>query len=441
MDKIINNIYDWKQPYQSITSDIFLTKEFSEDTKLTAQFNGSYGAGLYSYRNIDDAELENNVNQAYLYGQANFYHTFNAKFSLSAAANLVVDKFSGTEIQYKNDKLATQNIWNHNKITLQYRSKRIINRTGVEFVVSSYDETYSFNADYEHNVQNNFVSIYNDTKLYTAKNLTASIGLRSEYSLYLKTFNLAPRLYLAYKLNPENIFSVAAGDYFQLPLLDYLKISDNLDFVSVRKATASYGYVSKLSKFQIDTYYKKYRNIVACRQGQFIDNSGKGYGWGADVFWKSNFKTLEYWLTYSYNDTKKQYDDFSESVAPPDISRHVFNVTLKYWIAPLQSLVGASYNISSGAPYYNDEFPRIRLGTTPFRSRLDMSWSFLPKPWIVIHFGCQNVFDKNNIYGYEYSKHNPGKRRAITATYSRFFIVGVFITFSSSKTLNQLKDL
>jgi hypothetical protein len=440
-DKIINGIYKGIKPYQSINMDMFLTKEFSTDTKLTAQFNGNYGAGLYSYRNVDDIQLENDVKQTYIYGQVNFYHTFDSKLSLSAAANMIVERSSGTEVQYENDKSLTKNIWNHNKITLQYRSGKIVNRTGVEFIFNPYEETYTLDADYSRSVRNSLAGIYSDTKLFLNANLTASAGLRGEYSIYLKKFNFAPRLYLAYRLNTENILSVAAGDYFQLPSMDYLKISDNIDFTSVRKATASYSYVKKESKFQIDTYYKKYNDAIAYFTGQFIDNSGYGHGWGADVFWKNYFKTLEYWLTYSYNNTRKKYDSFSEAVVPPYVARHSFNITLKYWIAPLKSLAGLSYNITSGAPYYSDEFPRTVSGTTPFRSRSDISWSYLPKQWIVIHFGCQNVLNKKNIYGYEYSKISPGVRKEITAAYSRLFIVGVFITFSRSQTLNQLKSL
>jgi hypothetical protein len=442
LEKTVSSIYNSKKPYQSVNTDLFLTKEFATGTKLTAQANGNYGAGLYTYNNVDGIEFENDIKQAYIYGQLNFYHTFdNSKLSLSAAANLIVDRYSGTEVKQQNDKLVTQNVWNHNKITLQYRSGKIVNRTGVEFIVNPYEETYSFDVDYSRNISNRLVAVYNDAKLLLSRNLTASAGLRGEYSVYLKRFNLAPRLYLAYRLNAENILSIAAGDYFQLPSMDYLKMSDNIGFTSVRKATASYSYVNKNNKFQFDAYYKQYNDAVAYRQSQFIDNSGYGRGWGADVFWKSDFKTLEYWVTYSFNNTKKKYDDFSEAVVPPYVARHSFNLTTKYWIAPLKSLIGTSYNISSGTPYYSDEFPRTKSGVTPFRSRADFSWSYLPKQWIVVHFGCQNILGKKNIYGYEYSRITPGLRKEITAAYSRFFIVGVFITLSHSKTLNQLKSL
>jgi hypothetical protein len=433
--------YEWKKPYQSIFSDIFLIKEFSPATKITAQFNGSYSAGTYSGKNIDGVELENRFKQTYLYGQLNFYHTFNPKFSLSAASNIMIDKLSASGLQYSDDKSVTENVWNHNKITLQYKSGRITNRSGVEWIGNPYTETYSFITDYLQKMSNNLASVFNDTKLFLSNNLTANVGLRGEYSVYLKKTNLAPRLYLAYQPAAGNIFSVALGDYFQLPTRDYLKIADNLDFASVRKISAAYSYVKNTGKLQLDAYYKRYRNLVTYSQEAIYNYSGNGYGYGADVFWKSNFKTLEYWLTYSYNHTRKKYDDFPKAVAPPYVAAHALNLVLKYWAAPLKSMLSVSPFVSSGSPYYSPVFPHEKLGVTPYRSRLDVSWSYLPKQWIIVHFGCQNVLGRKNIYGYEYSAANPGLRREITASTDRFLFLGVFITISQSKKLNQLKSL
>ena len=436
--KITESENVWKNPYQSIVSDIFLSKEFSPDTKITAQLNGSYANGCYSYKNVDGTTLENNLTQSYLYGQLNVYHSFDDVFSLSAASNFIVDCFSGTGLQSENDKSVTQNRWNHTKITLQYKMRKIINRSGAEFIANPYRETYTSDVIYRRKLQNNLVSLYNDTKFFLSNNLTASVGLRGEYSVYLKKTNLAPRLYIAYRLKRGSTLSVAAGDYFQLPATDYLKITDKLDFASVRKITASYGYVEKDNKFQFDVYSKKYRHLATYSQEQLLDNSGNGYGWGADVFWKNQFKALEYWATYSFNHTRKKYMGFPEAIAPPYVSKHAFNLTLKYLVAPLKSLLAANSYLASGMRYFDNA---MKPETTPFHSRLDLSWSYLPTQWIVIHWGCQNVLGRKNIYGYEYSKIHPGLRKAITAENDRFVFVGVFITLSRSKTANQLKSL
>jgi hypothetical protein len=439
------NQYNWEKEYQQIAADLFLTKEFSANTKMTAQFNGSYAGGAFSCENIDNILLESDIKKTYLYAQLNFYHTFNNRFSMSIAGNLVIDKLSGSDVQTKADKLTTQETWNHNKISMQYKHGKLVNRMGVEFMYNPYKESYSTEQNYTVKPVNKLYSMYNDLKLFITNNISVSAGIRGEYSEYLQKFNIAPRIYAGYRLNPKNIFSVSAGKYFQLPSMNYIKQSSDMDFVSVTKATVSYGYVKANSKFQIDAYYKKYKKIVTYSQGQYMPeaftNAGNGYGCGVDVFWKNNFKRLEYWLTYSYNNTKKQYDLFTQAVAPPYVSPHSFNITLKYWIEAWRSMVGTNYNISHGAPYYSDILPYAQAGVTPFRNRLDISWSYLPANWIIIHFGCQNVLGYKNIYGYEYSKINTAVKKAITASDTRFIFLGVFLTFSKSKTVNELKNL
>ncbi|MDR0865879.1 MAG: hypothetical protein LBO74_13250, partial [Candidatus Symbiothrix sp.] len=309
--KLFPDQYHWKKYYQQLAFDFFLTKEFSPQTKMTAQIHASSAGGDYLYETIDSIRMENDLKQNYLYAQLNLYHIFNNRFSLSIAGNIVIDQFSGTDVEYQNDKINTRNSWNHNKINLQYRAGRLTNRTGVELIVNPYHATYTFGKEYAVTVQNNLASVYNDTKLFLTNNLTASIGIRGEYSNYLNRFNLATRLYIGYRLNRTNIISASLGEYFQLPAMEYLKQTNILDFTSVNKATVSYSYVKKSSKFQWDAYYKKYANAITYQQGDRqatdIANAGKGQGWGTDVFLKNNFKNLEYWLSYSFNNTQKQY--------------------------------------------------------------------------------------------------------------------------------------
>ncbi|MDR1631838.1 MAG: hypothetical protein LBR97_02985 [Dysgonamonadaceae bacterium] len=444
--QLFPDTYDWRKPYQQLAFDFFLTKEFSPRTKITAQVHTSRAGGVYAFENVDSIRMENHLKQSYFYAQLNVYHIFNKRFSLSAAGNVVIDQFGGTDMQYRNDKLDERNIWSHNKINVQYKNSKLTNRTGIEGIANPYRETYFYDRNYTTSISSHLVSVYNDTKFFLSNNLTASAGLRGEYSVYLKRFNLAPRLYIGYRLQRRHILSASFGEYFQLPAMRYLKRSDAMDFTSVDKATVSYSYLpNRNSKLQVDAYYKKYKNAVTYREGQWqapeTGNDGKGTGYGADVFLKNNYKTLEYWFSYSYNHTKKQYDWFPEAVVPEYVARHSFNATLKYWLAPLKSLLSANYGITSGTPYYKAIYPYNELGRTPLRNSLSLSWSYVPKPGLVVHFACQNVFGYKNIYGYEYSTIHPENRREITNPESRFLFLGVFMTLSNNKKLNQLKNL
>ncbi|GHT12376.1 TonB-dependent receptor [Bacteroidia bacterium] len=441
--RLIPRSYEWNKYYNQLTADFFLTKEFSPKTKMTMQANLSKAGMEYTYDNIDNLRITNGLNQDYLYAQVNLYHALDAKWSLSLASNIVAENFTATQMQLKDEK---QSVWNHSKLNLQYSNGKVTNRSGIEWINNPFSETYTAGPDeLSLEMNNRLMSLYNDTKLILTNQLTANIGLRGEYSNYLKRFNLAPRLYLGYALNPENIVSVSAGQYFQLPATEYLKWDNRVDFTSVDKATFSYSYVKQSSKFQLDTYCKKYNKVLTWETGTLqpenLSNHGDGTAWGADIFWKSDFKRVEYWLTYSYNHTKKQYGAFLGKVSPDYVVPHAFNASLKYFLTPFKSLLSASYNITSGAPYYSESSPYEQLGVTPFRNRFDFSWSYLPVNWIIINAGCQNILGAENIYGYRYSQAQPGIRQAITNPDKRFFFLGVFITLSHNKKLNQLKNL
>lgn len=443
--RLFPDAYQWEKYYNEWFGDVFLVNEFSPRTKLMAQVNLSHADGTYRYENVDSVSFHNALKSNYAYAQANLFHTINSHWSLSLASNVIYDQFSGTDVQYQTDEVETANVWNHNKFNVQYQQGKIVNRSGVEFIHNPYDEVYRFYGDHTTSIQNNLLGVYNDTKLFLSENFTASLGLRGEYSLWLKAYNVAPRVYLAYKLKPDHVVSFSLGEYHQLPAMDNLKLSSDLGFTTATKSIFSYSYVKKSSKLQVDTYYKKYKNLVCYTPGLYLpenlDNSGHGEAFGADIFLKHHYKALEYWFTYSYNHTRKQDAYFHKKIQPFYVSEQAFNITLKYWVGPLKSLLGANYNISSGTPYYDKKNPYDCLGTTPLRNRLDLSWSFLPKPWIVINFGCQNVWGYKNIYGYEYSNIHNGLRKEIANPDKRFFFLGIFVTLSQSKELNQLKNL
>lgn len=443
--QIVTDAYDWQKPFEQIAVDAFFTKDFSLRTQLTVQLNTSSSRAKYNYSSIDSVPFTNNMSENYLYAQANLYHSFSPKFSLSAATNLIMNDFTGTDLNTSGDHLHDRTLWNHSKITLQYAQGRLTNRSGIEYARYPFRETYSLQETYHLNVDNDWGSLYNDTKWILTNQLSVNLGLRGEYTRALKQFNFTPRLYIGYQPGKGHVFSGSIGIYNQLPATTYLKYGQPLDISSATKGTLSYSYTKRNNKLQFDMYYKSYRGLVTYKSAIIPPlqptSNGEGYSWGADIFWKSSWGYLEYWLTYSFNHTRKQYDYHYTRVAPDYLADHNLNITLKYWFRSLKSLASCNYYITSGTPYYNTQAPYGELGTTPFRNRLDISWSFLPRPWFIIHAGCQNVLGYENIYGYEYSAVHPEVRRPVVNPDKRFYFVGVFITFSHSKVLNQLKSL
>ncbi|MCI0751460.1 MAG: hypothetical protein L0Y35_06445 [Flammeovirgaceae bacterium] len=76
---------------------------------------------------------------------------------------------------------------------------------------------------------------------------------------------------------------------------------------------------------------------------------------------------------------------------------------------------------------------------------LSFNWSYLPKPYVIVYFSCTNVLGRDNIFGYEFGNTQNGDgmyaSRAIRQPARRFLFLGIFITLSKEKTINQLPSL
>ena len=74
-----------------------------------------------------------------------------------------------------------------------------------------------------------------------------------------------------------------------------------------------------------------------------------------------------------------------------------------------------------------------------------MNVAYLPKPYLIFYISCTNLLGRDNIFGYEYSpvRDDTGvyNSRAIRQPAPRFLFVGIFITLSKDKSVNQLPSL
>jgi hypothetical protein len=90
----------------------------------------------------------------------------------------------------------------------------------------------------------------------------------------------------------------------------------------------------------------------------------------------------------------------------------------------------------------SDQFQSQR---TPSYQDLSLNISYLPKNWLIIYASCTNLLGRDNIFGYQYSAQPNANgeylSRAVRQPASHFVFLGVFITFSKNKTVNQLPNL
>jgi hypothetical protein len=71
--------------------------------------------------------------------------------------------------------------------------------------------------------------------------------------------------------------------------------------------------------------------------------------------------------------------------------------------------------------------------------------SYLPKSNLIIYASCTNLLGRDNIFGYQYSATTNAQgeyvSRAVRQAAPRFLFLGVFITISKNKSINQLPNL
>jgi hypothetical protein len=177
-----------------------------------------------------------------------------------------------------------------------------------------------------------------------------------------------------------------------------------------------------------------------------FNNNGSGFAKGLDLFWRDNknVKNLEYWISYSYIDTKRDYKNFPKLVTPNFVADHTLSVVGKYWMPKWRSQLGVTYSFSSGRPYNNPNEAEFMNGKTKSYNNLSVNWAYLISPQKILFFSITNVAGFKNIYGYDYANapvNGVYQSQPVVPAADRFFFIGFFWTISKDKKTNQLENL
>jgi len=443
----------WNRPFQSASGEMVFRHEFKDQALLKL-----YGA--FSYSDFDLIQEDINLTNGFHYGLKNRNLYFNGSYK----NNLLNDWSISGGFSFTNDRSNTAVIDDaivgnenstHVKVKLRKRySNRLKLNFGAEYFSTNYEEEYqgatvgTFNYGYNNNIASAFAEI----DLFFSKKLATQIGVRGEYSELLDEFTVSPRLSLAYKTGKSAQFSLAYGQFYQNPKKEYLKFNTNFRAENTSHFIANYQYVKNKQIFRIEAYYKDYKDLVKydtqrALPNSIFSNNGSAYAKGIDVFWRDNrsIKNFEYWVSYSYLDTERDFRNYPTKARPNFTSKHNVSVVGKYWIKDWKSQIGFSHTFASGRSYTNpNEIGFLNAATKNYNST-SLNWAYLISQQKILYFSVNNVFGTKNVNGYQY-KNQPNlngmfERRAIVPAADRFFFVGFFWTISDNKTDNQLKNL
>ncbi len=335
-------------------------------------------------------------------------------------------------------------------------------RFGSEYNYSNEKTTYTqYNGNiYPQTVKENLFAGFAETDVYVTNDIAAKIGLRTEHSQLLDQWNMAPRVSLAYKFRDNSQFSLAYGIFYENPERKYLPTINQLHFEQATHYIAQYQKISNERTFRTEIFYKKYKDLFKTglnNNGTFmaINNNGFGDAKGIEFFWrdKKTIKNVDYWISYSYLDTKRDFLNYPYAIEPSFATKHTASLVVKKFVTNIKTQFNASYTFASGRPYYNINYDSTTSkykiydeGHTKDYNDLSLSINYLPdigkpkaKHFTVFVLSLTNVLGANKIYTYNYSANGQNKV-AVTPPSKRFLYLGCFISFGIDRSQDEINN-
>ncbi|MBD2768630.1 TonB-dependent receptor [Hymenobacter sp. BT664] len=285
-----------------------------------------------------------------------------------------------------------------------------------------------------------------ESELLLTNRLAGRAGLRTEYSALLGRWNAAPRLGLAYKTGANSQLSAAWGWFYQTPTTDLLRVSPSLRFERAAHYLLTYQRLVKNRTLRAEVYQKDYTQLTTYDPNNVFNpsayqNAGRGYAWGLDVLFRdrTTFRMADYWVSYGYLDTRRQFRADPVPAVPTFAARHNLSVVGKYYVRQLHTQFGFTYSYGSGRPYHDPNQPGYNQSTLPSYQDLSLNASYLTHwfgQFTIVYVSASNVLGRNNIYGYNYASTADASgqfpRVAVLPPAPRMLFVGVFISINKT---------
>ncbi len=363
-------------------------------------------------------------------------------------------------LEFKNYKLNNSGNYFNAKLVLERKFSGLnavrfgseLNFLNDKSVYTSYKgETFS------QEVRERISSLFAETDLYITNDLAAKIGGRLEHSKLLDQVNAAPRLSLAYKLSRQGQLSFAYGQFYQNPERQYFPSNIDLRFTKATHYILQYQRVTKLTTLRTELFFKKYDQLIKTGASSFqpsaTGNTGFGDAKGIEIFWrdKQTIKDVDYWISYSYLDTKRDFLNFPSAIQPSFAARHTASFVVKKFVTKWKTQFNGAYNYASGRPYYfiapeNGSFKFIDRGETPDYHNVSVSMNYLPsigkkdaRAFAVYVLSVSNVFGFNQIFNYQYS-YNGSRKQPVLPPSKVFVFIGAFISFGIDRSQDVINS-
>ncbi|MBK8586550.1 MAG: TonB-dependent receptor [Bacteroidetes bacterium] len=434
---LVSQNREWENAPRAINGSFLLRHKTSATGLIKAFVSYSWNELLLAVPDTSDPLLlrtyNYNLHNNNIYSSASYKEIVLKSWTMNAAVSYSDNR---DHIRVNEYPIENKNTFFESRLTLSHSIGELsVLRFGGEFQNVKSAITVS-PVDFKEKYSAAFV----EADIYITPKLVSRMGLRGEYSSILDKTNLAPRVSLAYKSGEFSQFSFAYGNFYQVPqknnILNYSNAG--LSFEQATHYIFNFQHVSDMRTFRIETYYKDYNNLFYLNSANnFGTNTGYGHSRGIEFFYrdKKTIKRADYWISYSYLDTKRLYNDFRKEAMPAFAANHTASLVFKYFIPKISLQPSLTYAYSSGRPYYNPNNPDFLADRTIDYHNMSVNFSYLTsikKSFTVLVFSVNNVAATKNVFTYNYSS-DGSNRMAVGPTADRFFFIGMFINIGSQK--------
>ncbi|HRE66256.1 MAG TPA: TonB-dependent receptor [Cyclobacteriaceae bacterium] len=451
---LINQKIDWKTPPASLEASAAYRQQVGKTGMM--KFYGNFNQTDYSLYNHDilDPSLKQQLDLT------NRYRYINGSYQQEISSTWSVR--GGLSYSYNQNNTKTEGVpateteaGLHSKFVFEHSfNEQLELRFGSEYFYRNYEASRFntiLNRDEAVSFTEPLLSTFAEAEYFASNKFVVKAGARFESNQLNNQNSVDPRVSLAYKPGKHGQFAVAYGTFRQTPVNQYVRVNQQVSPEKAEHFILNYQVITDRKTFRVETYYKRYNQLIKYPGSNpyQITNEGSGYAKGLDIFWRDSetIKNVDYWVSYSYLNTERDYLNYPHSAVPSFASAHNFSVVYKHFVPKIKSQLGFTYSYTSGRPYYdpNQSQDKFNTSKTPYYSDLSANIAYLPKNNLIIYFSCTNLLGRDNIFGYEYSTLTNVEGvyvgRAIRQAAPRFLFLGVFITLSKNKSINQLPNL
>lgn len=451
---LVTQFFDWEQAPVGKVGEVVLRQKVKTNGLLKVYANMDLSNFVIRQPNLDSDGQKDTiaVDNNYFYLNASYKDILNKKWSVRGGVSTTMNK---DMFRFNRDDIDEKENGVHAKVAFNWDAgEKVTVNMGQEFYHKNFTRKLDLSSGdvFDLDFTENMTSTFAEADYFASNAFVLRAGLRLEHSTLLNRSWVSPRLAMSYKVNEKGQFSMAYGKFLQSAQNQYALVNRALQPEQATHYILNYQYIYDQRVFRIESYLKEYDNLVKFTNPNDFNpvnysNAGAGEAKGVDIFWRDSktFKGTDYWISYSYVDSERNYRDFNGMATPGFVSKHNFSWVAKHFIESLRVQVGATYNFASPRLFHNPNKTGFQNDQTPEFHDLSLNAAILIKQNIILYLSSSNVFGRDNIFGYDYASQANGDgfyaSRPVRQGAKRFIFAGLFITLTKGGQENQLDNL